>query len=161
MRLPRMQVPIWWLMAAVAVLAILLSLPSAASLLSVVIAALVLLPTALAPRGHRVEVAYWAMALHPLVLLAWLGACRFLLDPRPLRSIEGGWYVALTLEVPYALALLSHYYLWVLFAVGGIVGAVAGLSERTFVRPLLALLAIWLTTRIVVWSDPFEMSNWL
>ena len=72
MRLPRLQFQIRWLMAAVAVLAILLSLSwawwvlwlSLVLVMSVVAFGLfVLLPTALAPRNHRVEVAYWAIAL--------------------------------------------------------------------------------------------------
>ena len=100
------------------------------------------------------------MALHPLFLLAWLAGCRFLLDPRQLRSIADGWYFTLILEVPYVLALISYFYLWALFGVGAIVGAIAGLSEGTFVRPLLVLLAVWLTTRIVVSSDLLGLSDW-
>ncbi len=69
MQLPRMQIQILWLMVALAVLAILLALPSASAvtLLSAVVAVVVLLPTALAPRGHKLEVAYWTMVLHPLL----------------------------------------------------------------------------------------------
>ena len=101
------------------------------------------------------------MALHPLIFLAWLsGSGRFLLDPRPLHASDGGWYFSLTLEIPYLLAWLSHYYLfWVFFAVGAIVGFVK-LSERVVLKPLLILLAVWLLTLIVRSCDPWGMSVW-
>jgi uncharacterized membrane protein YcaP (DUF421 family) len=57
------------------------------------------------------------------------------------------------------LAWLSYYDLWVFFAVGAIVGIVR-LSERIIVRPLLILLAVWLTTLIVLACDPFQMRDW-
>jgi hypothetical protein len=152
-----------WLMAAVAVVAVLLSLPPLGLLLSsalvVVVGLLILLPAAAAPRGHRVEVAYWATALHPLMFLAWLGTWRFLLDTRPLGPTDDSWYLTLTLGVPYFLAWFSHYYLWVLFAVGAIVGA-ARFPEGVFVRPLLTLVGVWLTTWIVLTLDPSGVGNW-
>ena len=71
MRPSRVQIPIEGLMTAVAVLAILFTLPSAsaANRAFVVLAVLVLLPTALAPRGERLEVAYWTMALYPMMVV--------------------------------------------------------------------------------------------
>jgi hypothetical protein len=67
-----MQIQISGLMTAVAVLAIFLALPSAstAMLLCIVIGVLVLLPTVLAPHGRKVEVAYWTIALQPLVAVS-------------------------------------------------------------------------------------------
>jgi hypothetical protein len=158
-----MQLQIRWLMVIVAVLAIFLSLPWPVPLLCLMVGLIagifVLLPAALAPRGHRVEVAYWAMALHPLIFLAWLSIWRFLFDPRPLRPTDGGWYLTLTLEIPYLLAWLSYYYLWVFFAAGAIVGFVR-FSERIVLRPLLILLAVWLMTLVVLGCDPWGMRYW-
>ena len=88
-------------MAAVAVLAILLSSLSWAwwvlwlslvlVMFVVVFGLFVLLPTALAPRNHRVEVAYWAMA-HPSVdVYSLVRDLAVFLDPRPLRPIHGSW----------------------------------------------------------------------
>jgi hypothetical protein len=150
-------------MATVAVVAIFLTLPSPVLLLCLVVGLVagvfVLLPAALAPRGRRVEVAYWAMALHPLIFLAWLSIWRFLLDPRQLLPADGGWYFTLTLEIPYLLAWLSYYYLWLFFAVGAVVGFIR-LTERIVLRPLLILLAVWLMTLIVLSCDPWGMRDW-
>jgi hypothetical protein len=67
MRLPRIQIQIRWLMAAMVVLAVLFALPStsAVTLLAAVVAVLVLLPTGLAPPGHEVEVAT-ARSIRPI-----------------------------------------------------------------------------------------------
>ena len=158
-----MQFQIRWLMAAVAVVAVPLSLPVPGILLSsvlvVIVGLLIVLPAAVAPRGHRVEVAYWATALHPLMFLAWLSTWRFLLDTRPLGPTDDSWYLTLTLGVPYFLAWFSHYYLWLLFVVGAIVG-VARFPERVFVRPLLTLVGVWLTTWIVLTLDPSGVGDW-
>lgn len=168
MGLPRSQLQIRSLMAAVAVLAVLLSSLTWArwvqwlSLVLVmfvgVFGLFVVLPTALAPRSHRVEVAYWAMALHPLMFLAWLGIWRFLLDPRPLRPTYGGWYLMLTLEVPYFFAWLSSYYLWAFVPVAAFVGTGRD-PARIAVRPLLVLMAAGLMTRIILICDPLRMSD--
>ena len=120
-------------MAAVAVVAVLLSLPPLGLLLSsallVVVGLLILLPAAVAPLGHRVGVAYWAMALHPLMFLAWLGIWRFVLDTRPLGPTDDSWYLTLSLGIPYFLSWFSHYYLWVLFAAAPSLGWLAFLKE--------------------------------
>jgi hypothetical protein len=73
MRPPRMQIELRWLMVGVAVAAIRLSLPVGVLPLLLVAAIptiLITLPAAVAPRGRRVEAACWAIAIHPLVLLA-------------------------------------------------------------------------------------------
>ena len=109
MRLPRMTTRRW--MIVVAIVAVLSALPSPVSVLCATVAALILLPAALAPRRWRVEVAYWATSLHPLTFLGWLAVWRFFLDLGPHYTGPGNWYFLLTFEFPYALAVLSQWYL--------------------------------------------------
>jgi hypothetical protein len=160
--MPRVQLQIRWLMAGVAALAVLLSLPTPVPqllLLPGTVAALILVPTALAPRGRRVEVAYWAMALHPLVFLAWLALWRCLVDARQLYPMHRGWYFTVTLELPYFLAFLTRWYLLALLAIAGIVAAPRP-TGRALAIPLMLMIVVWFSTALVVEWDPFEVGDW-
>jgi hypothetical protein len=157
-----MQFQIRWFMAAVAILAVLLSEPFVALfflILSGIVAAMILVPTAMAPRRRRVEVAYWATALHPLLLLGWLAVWRFILDPRPLGYRDSGWYFNLTLQIPWFLAWLSRCYLLAFFAVGAAL-ANTRFAGRAIAVPMWTLLASWLLTWAILEWDPFAMSRW-
>lgn len=159
----RVQYRIRWLMAAVAVVAVLLSLPAPVLVLlvlpAVIVAAMILVPSALAPCGRRIEAACWAMALHPLAFLAWLAAWRFVLDPRTLYPRDGGWYFTMTLQAPYFLALVSRWYLPALLTIA----TPLGLNHRAWRRlviPLLTMVVVWSTTWAVLNWDPFQMWYW-
>jgi hypothetical protein len=158
MRLPRMTMRRW--MIAVAIVAVLSALPFPMSVLCVTVAALILLPAALAPRRWRVEVAYWAAGLHPLTFLGWLAVWRFFLDPGPLFPSPGDWYFMFTFEFPYALALLSRWYLPALLLIGGVLAA-ARFSGRPVAIPLLVLLVIWLLTWFVLDWDLLQLGVYM
>ena len=86
-----MQIQIMWLMGAVAILAIVLALPSAsaATLACAVLASLILLPTVVSPSGHKVEVAYWTMVLHPLMaVVSGIGRLRVRRSRAGLRELS-------------------------------------------------------------------------
>jgi hypothetical protein len=149
-------------MATAAVLAVFLVLPPQLQfllMLPAIVATLILVPAALAPRARRVEVAYWATALHPLAFLVWLAAWRFLLDPRTLYPRDSGWSFTLTLEVPYILAVLTRLYPVVFLAVG-VALATSRFTGRSLTVPLLLTVAVWLSTWAILAWDPFAMGDW-
>jgi hypothetical protein len=157
----RIKFQLRWLMGAVATVAILLSLPAAASFLIMLVllpAVLILVPAALAPPERRVEVAYWAMALHPLLFLAWLSAWRFLVNPGQIHPEDYAWPHSL-IVVPYALLLLSRFYLPIMGGLGAVLSA-NRFSGRSLARPLLVLPVVWLTTLFVLGRDPFAILYW-
>ena len=98
------------------------------------------------------------MALHPLLFDAWLTVWWSLLDPRQLYPRDHGWFYTLILEVPYALALASRYYLLILFVVGVVLAAER--SFRRVVKPLGALLVVWATTWVMLEWNLLEMRDW-
>src|SRR5947209_8093240 len=66
MRVPRVRFTVRWLIAVVVFVAILLSFPrSPVALFVQSLAVIILIPAGIAPTGHRIETAYWAMVLHP------------------------------------------------------------------------------------------------
>jgi hypothetical protein len=135
-------------MLGVAAIAVFLSLPVPFQVLSILpatVAALILVPTALAPRARRVEVAYWAMALHPLAYLAWLAFWRFFIDRRDLLPRDSGWYFTLTLALPYFLAMLSRWYLPAFLTVAAPLG-LNRFAGRPLAIPLLLMLVVWFST---------------
>ena len=163
MRLPRVRFTVRRMMVVVAAAAVLLALPSwvyLVCLLPAAVAAMILLPAALAPRRWRVEVAYWATGLHPLTFLGWLAVWRFFLDPGPRYSGPGNWYFLLTFEFPYALAVLSQWYLFALLLSGGILAA-RRFSGRPLAIPLLVLMVIWPLTCVVVSGDLLQLGTYL
>jgi hypothetical protein len=152
------------LMIAVLVAAILLSLPIAGLVvlasLTTILAIMIFAPAGVAPPGRRVETAYWAMALHPLALLAWLSALRIPGHCPILYDQDKGLLFGQFLEVPYILAYLSLYYLPILGIVGGAV-AVYCFPRPTLVKPLLPVPITWMTTWVVLMWDPFELQSWV
>jgi hypothetical protein len=121
---------------------------------------LILLPVALAPRRWRVEVAYWAASLHPLVFLGWLGIWRFFLAPPPHRFGPGGWYFMVAFEIPYVLASLSLWYIPFLLGIGAVLAADRFLGRPVAV-PLIVLMAIWLLTCAVLNGDLFGLRAYM
>jgi hypothetical protein len=160
MRFPAVRFTIGRSMVVIAVVAFLLSLPTAAVeflLLFMTIPALILVPASLAPSGRRIEAAYWAMTIHPLVFLAWLAAWRSLGIRQPLRATDK--YVII-LEIPYVLAYLSRFYLPILAAFG-LTSAAYRFPRLSLSTPLLFVPIVWLTTLVVLMRDPFELAVWV
>jgi hypothetical protein len=147
-------------MIIVAIVAVLLALPSPVSVLCAMVAAQILLPAALASRRWRVEVAYWATGLHLLTFLGWLAVWRFFLDPGPHYSGPGGWYFMFAFELPYALALQSRWYLPALLLIGGVLAA-DRFSGRPVAIPLLVLMVIWLLTWVVLDWDIMQLGAYM
>jgi len=154
----RMRITIRSMMVAVVVVACVLSMPghgqfvAIVAMVSSILAILILCPAWLAPPGRRVEAAFWAPALHPLLILGWLLALRppghcpplYQYDERPILS----WL--------FLLAWLSRYYM----PVGWVVGAF-WFPRRSVFKPLVALPVAWLTTMVVLAWDPFELQPWV
>jgi hypothetical protein len=159
MSLPSGRFTIGRSMIVIAVVAALLSLPTTAvqiGLLFMTVPALILIPAGLAPPGRRIEAAYWALSLHPLVFLAWLSAWRSFAIRQQLYPSDK---YLLTLDLPYFLASLSRFYLPI-FAVFGWGLASCFFPQRQVSKPLLVVPIVWLTTMVVLMWDPFELSVW-
>ena len=159
MRLPRVRYTIRSLMLVVVSVACLLSLPTPTVhlvlLVSTSLLVLILGPALVAPSGLRVEVAFWALALHPLLFLAWLLALRRSGHCPPLYPHDND----AILEWLFFLAWLSRFYQPVLGALGGGMSACC-FSQRSINRPLMTLPIVWLTTIAVLSWDPFELWLW-
>lgn len=156
MGLPRMTTR-WWIIV-IAIVAVLLALPSLVSVPCATVAALILLPAAMAPRRWRVEVAYWAAGLHPLTILGWLAVWRFWLDPMGDYG-PGAWCCGFAFEFPEFLAFLSRWYLPFLLLVGGVLAA-GRFSGRHVIIPLLVLTVVWLLTWVVVDRDLLQLISY-
>jgi hypothetical protein len=159
-----LQFKLKWLMVVVAVCAVILSLPGGALVvlgLLAIPAAMIALPSAVAPRGRRADIACWAMALHQLVLLAWLSLWRFVLDPMPLAQWNTGWYYGLTLEVPYVVTMFSCIYQPVLFLLILGFGHRYCTQRESVVLAMILMLFLWPLTWEVLSCDPFVMRDWV
>lgn len=162
--MPRMQFQLRWLMAAVAIVAILLSLPTAAvaviGFFGAILAIMILIPAGLAPPGRRIRAASWSLALHPLLLLGWLSVWRLTAIPQPLYPGDDSLLYHVVLEIPYIMAILSLFYLPI-FAVLGWTSAALGFLQRFDFKPLLFLPMTWLTTLVILVWDPFKLFVWV
>ncbi len=74
--MPHAKFKLWWLMVAVLIVSILLSVPIAAveffTFYMTILSVLILVRAAVALSGRRIEAAYWAMAIHPRLVLVGL-----------------------------------------------------------------------------------------
>jgi hypothetical protein len=166
MRVPRVRFTVRWLTAAVAFVAILLSLPrSPLAYFVQSLAVFILVPAGVAPTGHRVETAYWAMVLHPPLCVVYLHliwvAAWCLLGHRPLPADypKITRFTQIFLDVPYMNAQMSVYYLPI-FAVLGWALAVRCFPRPSVLKPLKVLPVTWLTTLVAVKWDPFNTLAW-
>jgi hypothetical protein len=158
MRLSSVRFHIWSLMVVVAGVACLLSLPSPIVQLVLLVSipvVLILGPAWVAPHGRRVEVAFWALALHPLLLLAWLSVLRRPGHCPPLYPSDND----ALLEWPFFVAWLSRFYQPAFAALGGVAVAI-WFPQRSVSKPLVALPIAWLTTVVVLAWDPFKLWIW-
>jgi hypothetical protein len=155
-----------WLVAVVAFVAILLSFPrSPVALFVQSLAVIILVPAGIAPTGHRIETAYWAMVLHPPLFvvylhLIWVATwCSLGHRPLPLDYPKISRYSQLLLDVPYVTAHLSVFYLPV-FAFLGWAFAARCRPRPSVLKPLKVLPVAWLTTLVAVKWDPFNTLAW-
>jgi hypothetical protein len=161
--MPRVRLRIWWLMAAAAVVAFLMSLPAGAIIASsifVIPAILILLPVAVAPSGRRFEVLYWAMALHPAMLLGWVAFWRFLVIRRSLGPTDHGWFLMVTLDAPYAMLFFSGIYMPIPITFAFFWAVLSRFESRPLVKPHVVLSLAWLTIWIVLSGDLFRINDW-
>jgi hypothetical protein len=151
-------------MVAVAVIAILLSLPPAVVMLfgfyGTILVAIILAAAAVARSGRRIEAAYWASALHPLLILVWLSAWRLFAFPQNLGPADHTPLFDVILSMPYVMAVLSLFYLPV---VAFLVRATAALHScrQSVSEALLIVPIVWLTTLLVLLTDPFKLFVWM
>jgi hypothetical protein len=151
------------LMAAVAIVAILLSLPVVALQFAIlyvtVLAALILVPAVLAPRERRIETADWALALHPIALLVWLSVWRFYRYPGGLYPEDKGRVNTLLIDTPYALSYLTRFCMPLL---GVLAWGLAAywFPRRSTTKPLLVLPIVWIMTLVALACDPFRPRDW-
>jgi hypothetical protein len=160
-----MQFQLKWLMVAVAIVAILLSLPPEAfelvGFFGTILVVMILVPAGIAPSGRRIEAASWSLALHPLLLLVWLWVWRLTAFRQPLYPKDHSLHHSVILETPYIMAGLSLFYLPI-FIVLGWASAALGVPRRFVPRsPLMLLPITWLTTLAVLAWDPFELLVWV
>jgi hypothetical protein len=159
------------MMVAVAIVAILLSLPTPALVLigifGTILAVMVLAPAGIAPPRRRIEAACWSFALHPLLILVWLLLWRFTVIRQPLYSTDNSPLYGVILEIPYIMAVLSLLYLPI-FAVLGWISSALGFPRRLVSEwrdslSLIFILApiIWLVTFLTLLADPFELYVWV
>lgn len=166
MRVPRVRFTLMWLMAVVAFVGILLSFPrSPEALLVQSLAVIILVPAGIAPTGHRIETAYWAMVLHPPLFvvylqLIWVATWCFLGHrPLPLEYPKVSRYTQILLDVPYVTAQLSVFYLPV-FAVLGWAFSARCFPRESVLKPIRVLPVAWLTVSFAVMCDPFSILAW-
>jgi len=163
MRMVHVQFQLRWLMVAIAVLAIILSMSAGTTEFLVffftILVLIILVPAAIAPSGRRIETAYWAMALHPLLLLVWIAAWRLPGRRAQLYPHDKDLLHALQLTIPYFVAYLSRFYLPI-FGFIGWASAKRWFPRRSLSEPLMFLPITWITTLVVLIWDPFELQDW-
>jgi hypothetical protein len=161
----RSQLRIWWLMVAVAFVAVLLAwLPPEAVVASVGIVLVVLIPVACSPPELRPVVAIWAVALHPVMIPVYLysawATAWCVLGHRPRLSLDELNRLGLFVTVPLVMTLLS-YLAWPISFFTGFGLAVDGFRRRPF--PYLRLIIVpivWLATIVVLAWDPLQVAAW-
>lgn len=156
-------------MISVAIVALLLSLPGPlvelGAMLGSIMAVLVLVPAGLAPAGRRVWVASWALALHQVVILTWLGCWRATLIRQPLGPTDNSDYLNLILELPYILLVLSLFYVPLLTLSGLVVIAIGSprlpLTQDQLLLTLATMVLCWMLTLALLAADPFQLYDWV
>ena len=158
MRLPRVRFKIWWLMLAVAIVAVLLAWLDVVNVIALTGMALVFIVlVAIAPRGRRLEVACWVVSLQPVLVVVYLYATWVtawcVLGHRPRPSLDHANYISPIVDVPYSMTQFSLLLLPI--SVGaGIVLASGTFAQRSGLRPLEILPWVWLSMIVALGWDP-------
>ena len=170
MRMYRVQFRIRSVIVGIAIVAVLLSVPVRIWLIiaalawylllfGIFLAALVVVPALIAPRERRIEAGYWALALHPLLLLLWLSVWRPYSYPDGISPYDRSPLTTILLTAPYAMAYFSRFYMPVLGALGCALSAYR-FRQRSITMALSVLLVAWIATFIIVNWDPFDIRMW-
>ena len=164
MGLPRVQLRFWWLVVAVAIVALPLAWLDRADAVALFLMSLVaLVPVAFARTGRRLEVAYWVAALHPLMVLVYLYATWFtawsILGHRPRRSLDDPKYISPFVDVPYAMTLIS-FLAWPISVGAGFALVFGAFLNRARAYPLIILPLAGLAASMALMSDPLWVLDW-
>ena len=159
-----MQLRIWWLMFAVAIVAVLCAwLDPLDFLASVCLVLVVLIPAASAPPRHRILVTTWFLSLYPLMVpiclfTTWLTAW-YVLGHRPRHSVDDPKYISWIVAVPFRMTCMSLLVCLISFWSGLVL--VGGWSRRRLsIKPLVVLPCVWLSVLAILCSDPLGIGGW-
>ncbi len=165
MKLERVRFTIGQLMIAVASIAFLLVWRDLGAALALVgLGLVVIVPTAIAPPGRRLEAASWASSLQPAVVVVYLHAtwviawCVLGHCPRP--WLDDPKRISLVVEVPYVMFAFSIIYGWVICACTGFLLTAVCCARRSNPRPFMALPFAWLAGYIALTWDPLGVLDW-
>jgi hypothetical protein len=164
MRLSRAQFTIGRLMVAVAFIAVLLAwLDPRAAVALIGLGLVVIIPAAIAPSGRRIEIASWASALQPAIILLYLYATWITawcaLGHRPRPSLDDPKFISPIVEVPYVMFAFSLFFGWLICACTGLLLAVICCARRS-TSPLVAVLLAWLAGYLALMWDPLDVLYW-
>ncbi len=160
LRIRRVQFRIWSLMALVALVGILCSIPVSALAILLSYAAslstMVLIPVGLASGERRIDAAYWALVLHPIAILVWISVWSLLGFPRGVHCTGNDQVETVFIDKPYELTFLSCFYLPIL-GIFAWAWAAYRSHRRSTTIPLLILPIVWIATVFVQIWDPFHL----
>jgi hypothetical protein len=162
---PRLQFRFFWLMIAVAIVAVLLAWLNPASVVALVGMAVVFtVPVAMAQAGRRIRAAAWVLSLYPLMVpvclyTTWLTAwC--VLGHRPRLWLDDPKYINPLIDVPLTMTAFSIS-VWPISMGSGLVLAMGSKKPRSITNPLLTLSAVWLSVIAFLLWDPLGVFNWV
>jgi hypothetical protein len=166
MRLPRVRFKIWWLMLAVAIVAVLLAWFDVADVIAFVGAALVVIvPAIVAAPGRRLERAGWVVSLQPVFVLVYLYATWVtawcVLGHRPRPSLDDPKSISPIVDLPYTMTLVSLM-LVPICIVPGLILVSRAFLRRSVKRFLLVLILafVWLSAFGALKWDPLLVLYW-
>src|SRR4051812_34208319 len=168
MRLPRKQFTIRRLMVAVAISAVILVLLTRVHVLPIVavagMALVVIIPTALAPLGRRLDVAGWTASLQPFMVLVYLYAtwitAWYVLGHRPRYWVDDPKYISPVVDVARSLVYCALLFGAPISLVTGLTLAGACYAWRAAVAPLLILPFAWIAAYVILRWDPHRVALW-
>jgi hypothetical protein len=165
MKLERVRFTIGQLMIAVAAIAFLLVWRDLGAALALVgLGLIVIIPTAIAPPGRRLEVASWASSLQPAVVLFYLYAtwvtAWIVLGHCPRSSLDDPKFISPVVDVPFAMFAFSMLFGFPICACTGFFLAAVCCARRSKPLPLVALPFAWLAGYIALMLDPLRVLDW-
>jgi len=160
----RSRLRLWWLMVAVAFVAVLLKwLPAVAVVASVGIVLVVLIPVACSPPERRLAIATWTVTLHPVMVPVYLYAtwatAWWVLGHRPRLFLDDPKDLGLFVAVPFAMTYLA-FLAWPISFVTGFFLTVDWSRTEPVLYPRLIIVPIaWLGTLVALMWDPLRVSR--
>jgi hypothetical protein len=166
MSLPRPQFRIWWLMAGVAVVAMLLAWVHVDAVVAMAgMLLVVILPALLAPATRRLEAAAWAASLQPPVPLVYLYATWVVawcvLGHRPRVYLNDPKYLGEIVAILRCMFFVAFLPGSAICLGTGLVLTVVCSARRSVHWPLVVLPLAWLAAFVLFRWDPLGVSEWL